>query len=193
MTDCYGCFHSAFAFSFLMCKLKKSIKTGGWITRENCVVSFLTLALNELPENTQWLLQMICLQVWGLEIWSNRTCKIIWSWMVRRVTQGESGWRGGACSSNCSLSGLAFTSTPSLSFQVPLMLERALRHHYLLRVLLCTSMSVDDLLLIYFALIRLVLTFGHVPLVWCTKGQKEALEHLGFPNGTLCFSPMWYI
>lgn len=70
-----------------------------------------------------------------------------------------------------------------LNLKLQPMLEEASKHLSLLRVEAHTSMSVDDLLLIYFALIRLVC----VPFAWCTKGQHEKLEQQRVLK--ICYSP----
>ncbi|KAJ8351911.1 hypothetical protein SKAU_G00233870 [Synaphobranchus kaupii] len=69
-------------------------------------------------------------------------------------------------------------SSLSHSYQVQDMVLKASKRLYLLRVLARTSMSADDLLLIYSALIRSVLEYGHVLLVGCSKGQEEELERV---------------
>ncbi|KAI8484515.1 hypothetical protein Bbelb_377860 [Branchiostoma belcheri] len=88
---------------------------------------------------------------------------------------------GGACVPWVdSAKGLGFILDKNLTLQeqVTSMVTKASRRLHYLRLLSKQGTSVADLVLVYLALVRPVLEYGHVLLVGCSKEQERAMERV---------------
>ncbi|KAI8513649.1 hypothetical protein Bbelb_079730 [Branchiostoma belcheri] len=79
-----------------------------------------------------------------------------------------------------SAKGLGFILDKNLTLQeqVMFMVQKASRRLHYLRLLCKQGTSVADLFLVYLALVRPVLEYGHVILVGCSKEQERAMERV---------------